>query len=255
MMHRAPKSYRVMTYNVHRCVGLDRRHDPARIAEVIARADPDVVALQELEVGHPRTEGLHQPRRLADLLGMDVHYHPARQAGGAGFGNAILSRLPVHGVRSATLPRHRFLPLQRRGALSASILFGNQEVRIFNTHLGLVHGERVLQAGALCGSGWLDHPECRERPRIVCGDFNATPRSSVYRLFDGGLRDAQTVSGGRARRTWPSFLPVTRYDHVFVCPKIAVMKVDVPRTPLTRVASDHLPLVVDVQLHAEPGGV
>ncbi|HYG26664.1 MAG TPA: endonuclease/exonuclease/phosphatase family protein, partial [Caulobacteraceae bacterium] len=61
---------RLMTYNVHRCVGTDRDLDVERVAEVIADCQPDIVALQELDVGRARTRGVDQAHRLAELLGM-----------------------------------------------------------------------------------------------------------------------------------------------------------------------------------------
>lgn len=241
---------RLMTYNVHRCVGLDRRHSPERIADVIAGYAPDIVALQELEVGHRRTDRVHQPERLAEILGMDFHYHPARRRGDAQFGNALFSRLPMDAVRSAPLPG--YVGMQARAALWASVTVAGLKVQVINTHLGLFHLERVRQARALCGEEWLGHPACSPHPRIICGDFNATPISGAYRLFGSGLRDAQRLGDRRARRTWPSFLPVVRYDHIFVCPRIDVHQTQVPSSPLTTLASDHLPVIMDFQVRAQP---
>jgi len=241
------KTFRLMTYNVHRCVGLDGRHAPHRIAEIIAQQNPDIVALQELETGHPRTGSIDQAQVLASILKTDFHYHAARQRGEARFGNAVFSRLPMRKIQSAILPTLPQIPIQTRGALWVAIRVGSEEVQIINTHLGLLHHERFLQAGALCSKDWLAHPVYVGQPRILCGDFNATTASRVYRLFMGSLHDARTLSPCRGR-TWPSFLPVFRYDHIFVCPRIRVRQVQVPKTPLTVLASDHLPVVADVEI-------
>lgn len=249
MTSQAARPFRLMTYNVHRCVGLDRRHSPERIADVIAKYDPHIIALQELEVGHRRTDHVHQPRRLAEILGMNYHYHPARRSGGAQFGNALFSRLPMDAVRSASLPA--YAGMQARGALWASIAVSGLKIQIINTHLGLFHPERVRQARALCGEDWLGHPDCSPHPHILCGDFNATPISGAYRLFLSGLRDAQKLGANRARRTWPSFLPMVRYDHIFVCPRIQVHETMVPSSALTSLASDHLPVIMDFQVRAQ----
>ena len=240
--------FRLMTYNVHRCIGLDRRHAPQRIAEIIARLDPDIVALQELETGHPRTGSIDQAEVIAAILKTDFHYHAARQRGEARFGNAIFSRLPMRRVQSALLPTLPQIPIQTRGALWVAVRAGPVELQIINTHLGLLHHERFLQAGALCSEEWLAHPGCRSQPRILCGDFNATTASRVYRLFMESLHDARSLSPTPSGRTWPSFLPMFRYDHVFVCPKIRVRNLIVPKTPLTVLASDHLPVVLDFQV-------
>jgi endonuclease/exonuclease/phosphatase family metal-dependent hydrolase len=240
-----------MTWNIHHCVGIDRRHSIERIAAVISEYDPDIVALQELEVNHRRSARIHQPSELARLLRMDYHYHPARIVKGAGFGNGILSRLRMRHVRCGVLPSHPIVRLQKRGALWMSVEVEGHEVQIINTHFGLVGSERVLQARALCGSDWLDHQDCRHRPRIVCGDFNATPRSAAYRMLDGTLRDAQHLAGDPKVSTWPSLLPVVRYDHVFVGHGIRARRMEVPRTRRTLVASDHLPVLMEFEVHPD----
>ena len=243
----ATATYRLLTYNVHRCVGLDRRHAPDRIARVIALFNPHVVALQEIEDRNPRTGHVDQAKVISDVLQTEFHFHPARQRGGAKFGNAIFSRLPMRMIRSAILPGLPPLPIQSRGALWVSIAIGDVNLQIINTHLGLIPRERLLQAGSLVGREWLAHPECRG-PRILCGDFNATSASRIYRMFRGPLRDVQRENGGTPASTWPSFFPILRYDRVFVDPQIVVCGVMVPRTPLTALASDHLPLVLDFKI-------
>jgi endonuclease/exonuclease/phosphatase family metal-dependent hydrolase len=246
MMHSPSRTFRLLSWNVHHCVGIDRRHSVERVADTIREYEPDVVALQELEVNHKRSQRIHQPSKMADLLGMDYHYHPARIRGESGFGNAVFTRHHMREVRTATLPTFRFL--QKRGAVWMSIKLDGHSVQIINTHFGLLRQERMMQARALCGDGWLDHPECRDNPRIVCGDFNATPKSRVYELLNTTLSDAMKLAGDPEVRTWPSVLPVVRYDHVFVCEGIRARRVEVPRTFRTRVASDHLPVLMDFEV-------
>lgn len=245
-MQTASRTYRLLSWNVHHCVGIDRRHSVERIADSIREHEPDIVALQELEVNHRRSQRIHQPSRLAELLDMDYHYHPVRIRGGAGFGNAVFTRHAMREVRMATLPTFRFL--QKRGAVWMSVQLDGHSVQVINTHFGLLRQERMMQARALCGDGWLDHPECRDYPRIVCGDFNATPKSRVYELLDSTLSDAMKLAGDPGVRTWPSMLPVVRYDHVFVCDGIRARRVEVPRTLRTRLASDHLPVLMDFEV-------
>ena len=69
--------YRIVTYNVRRCLGTDGRLEPGRIAEVIASCDPHIVALQELDVGRARTGGVDQAEAVAAALGMQMHRHPS----------------------------------------------------------------------------------------------------------------------------------------------------------------------------------
>ncbi len=247
----APIPLRVMTYNVHRCIGIDRLLSPERIAQVIASCHPDIVALQELDVGRARSGRVDQAEVIARDLGMDVHFFPAVRVMEELYGDAILSRWPARLVKADSLPGFTRLPrVEPRGALWSAINVDGNEVQVINTHLGLLGAERMLQAGALLGPGWLGHPQCRD-PLILLGDFNATPRSRAYRLLTSRLRDAQrTPAVRRAQLTFPTRLPALRLDHVFVSRSIEVTSAGTIRTPLARLASDHFPLVVELRIPA-----
>jgi endonuclease/exonuclease/phosphatase family metal-dependent hydrolase len=240
-----PALLRVMTYNVHRCVGADGRADPRRIAEVIAACQPDVVALQELDVGRLRTGGIDQAYAIAHALGMSVHFHPALRVEEELYGDAILTALPMRLVKAGPLPGS--VGFEPRGALWAAIEANGTEIQIINTHLGLPPYERMAQAKALLGQNWLGHADCRD-PVILLGDLNARRRSVVYRMLTARLRDAQLVLHKRARRTFPARLPMLRIDHIFCSRSIDVLGVEVPRSPLVRTASDHLPVVMDFRI-------
>ena len=156
---------RLLTYNVHRCVGIDRRLDVGRIAAVIAEHEPDVVCLQELDVGRARTGLVDQAGAIADRL----------------------------------------------------------------------------------GEGWLGHPSC-VGPTILTGDFNATSITRPYMALTRRLSDCQRALGLRPSvKTFPSSFPAIRIDHCFTSPEIVVTGVTAPFSPLARMASDHLPLVVDFE--------
>ena len=133
-----------------------------------------------------------------------------------------------------------------RGALWVAIEIGGTDVQIINTHLGLLPGERRVQAQALLGDNWIGDMESAA-PKILCGDFNAMPSSPVYRSLSARLRDAQTMlHEQRPRKTYSGRYPTARIDHVFVGTGIEVLGVEVPSAHTARVASDHLPLVVDL---------
>jgi endonuclease/exonuclease/phosphatase family metal-dependent hydrolase len=245
-----PPTLRVMTYNAHRCIGCDGVLAPARIARVIAEYEPDVVALQELDVGHARTRHGDQPALIAGLLKMDYHFHPAIAVAEERYGDAILSRHPMTLVRAGPLPTLPHSPwLERRGALLVRVACRGHTVYCLNTHLGLSRRERLAQVEALLGPEWLGRPDC-DGPRILCGDFNAWPSSPAYRRVRQEMGDAQAQR--RCRRgpcgTYPSRCPFLRIDHVFHSRELTVRGADVPRTRLTRIASDHLPLLVEVAL-------
>jgi endonuclease/exonuclease/phosphatase family metal-dependent hydrolase len=232
---------RLMTYNVHRCVGLDRRHSPERIAHVIVGADPDIVALQELDVSRPRTRHVDQPRQLADLLSMEFLFHPVVRVAYEQSGTAVLSRLPIQQVRSGPLPTLVGRTRENRGALWVSIRAGSTTLQVINTHLGLDRRERRLQAAELLGEHWLAHPSCSE-PRVLCGDLNMTLRGAIT-CFDGVCVRARWREVGPPPRTWPSFLPVVALDHIFFSPGVELESVHAVRGFRARVASDHLPVM------------
>lgn len=245
---------RILTYNVRRCLGTDGRLSPGRIADVIAAYEPDVVALQELDVGRARTGGIDQAHAIAQALGMQMHFHASLRVLEEEYGNAILTHRPSRLVKAGPLPggAGRFAP-EPRGALWATINLGGTDMQVITTHLGLRRNERLAQVDCLLGPQWLGHPACRE-PVILLGDFNASPRSRAYRRLTARLRDAQAaLPHQRARPTFPSRLPMLRIDHAFVSRSVHVVRVESLRSPMARVASDHLPLMIEFQVMSVRG--
>ena len=240
---------RLMTYNVHRCVGVDRDLNVERVAAVIADARPDIVALQELDVGRTRTRGVDQAHALAEMLGMRSRFHPAMYVEEEKYGDAILTALPERLVRAGPLPTYpRIRNLEPRGALWVAIdLGGGVELQVINTHLGLVPREQQLQANALLGDEWM-MSEAFTAPAILLGDFNATPYSQTYRMLQTVLRDAQVGRKAAPTSTFPSRFPFMRIDHVFLAGDIEVTDIFSPYDARARIASDHLPLVVDIDV-------
>jgi endonuclease/exonuclease/phosphatase family metal-dependent hydrolase len=241
---------RILTYNVHRCLGIDGQLSPARIAEVIASCEPDIVALQELDIGRARSGRVDQARAIADALNMHVHFHAVVRVMEELYGNAILTTRACKLMKAEALPTWGRRPfVEPRGALWACVEVAGAEIQVINAHLGLRGPERLRQIDALLGPDWLAHAACRG-PVIVAGDFNAIPRSRVYRrLLAARLSDAQgAVRSRRQQPTYPSRAPFLRLDHVFVSGAIEVVRAETVRTPLARVASDHLPLAVEFRL-------
>ncbi|NJC42528.1 endonuclease/exonuclease/phosphatase family metal-dependent hydrolase [Brevundimonas alba] len=239
---------RLLTYNVHRCVGVDRRLDVGRVAAVIAEHEPDIVCLQELDVGRIRTGLVDQASAIAQRLSMTFHFHAAMKVEAEQYGDAILTTRPERLVKSGALPTIRGVPgLEPRGALWAAIEFEGATLNVINTHLGLVPREQRLQAAALLGEGWLAHPDC-VGPTLLTGDFNATSITRPYQALASRLSDCQRALGLRPSvKTFPSSFPAIRIDHCFTSPEILVTGVSAPFSPLARMASDHLPLIVDFE--------
>lgn len=243
------RTFRVMTYNIHRCIGMDGTLRPERIARVISRYDPDAVALQEVDVGVWRTGVVDQGQIIAEQLGMSALFQPALQVGAGGFGNVVMSRYPMGVIRAGLLPRLRERArFQPRAALWAAVDVHGVLVQLINSHLSLWARERLLQVETLLGPDWLGHPSCEE-PVLLCGDFNALPESLVCQRLGRLLRDAQrALSAHRPRRTWSGRYPFSRIDHVFIGPGVEVVNIEVPNGELEQVASDHLPLIVEIRL-------
>jgi endonuclease/exonuclease/phosphatase family metal-dependent hydrolase len=122
------------------------------------------------------------------------------------------------------------------------------ELQVLTTHFGFAPEENLAQTEALLGADWLGHPACTD-PAIVAGDFNVVPWSRGYRRLSRRLRDAQVAAGRpMPQATFPARWPFLRIDHLFVSPSIRVLQTKTLRTALTRVASDHLPLVMDFEI-------
>ena len=105
-----------------------------------------------------------------------------------------------------------------------------------------------MQAEALMGPDWLGNPECSGSV-ILCGDFNALPKSKICVRVGQSLKNAQLeMSHKRPLSTLPSFFPMGSVDHVFLGPGLKIKKIEVPRTELERISSDHLPLIAEVEI-------
>ncbi|MGK0186432.1 MAG: endonuclease/exonuclease/phosphatase family metal-dependent hydrolase [Verrucomicrobiales bacterium] len=245
---RGKHTLRIMTYNVHRCLGMDGKLSPARIARVIAQYAPDIVALQELDVLCSRSSNEDQAHLIAEHLAMDFHFHPAIHLKEERYGDAILTHYPMELVQAEILPGRENTPhLEPRGGLWVRVDVNGEICNVLNTHLGLRPGERSSQVDALLGSDWLGHPDCNGRV-IFCGDFNLLPSSKTFKRLTSSLIDTQeVVSGQQPVSTFSSSVPLARIDHILVDPATHVVASNVPSTTLTCVASDHLPLIADIR--------
>jgi endonuclease/exonuclease/phosphatase family metal-dependent hydrolase len=237
-----------MTYNVHRCRGRGGRDSTQDIAGLCADARPDVIALQELDA--PETdeaEGAHHARDIASALGMTLLFCRTFQRGVGFYGHALLSRTPLELVRVTTFPVVAGKPTEPRGAIWAKTTIEGRVLDVVSTHLGVTRRERQHQSRQLVSHEWLADPRMGEA-RLLCGDFNAVPGAMTYRRIARSMRDVQRVLRERPKPTFPSVLPFLRLDHVFVSEVFAVRGVTVPHDARARRASDHLPLIVDLDL-------
>jgi endonuclease/exonuclease/phosphatase family metal-dependent hydrolase len=233
---------RVATYNIHRSRGLDRRTRPARIAEVIASVDPDVVALQEV-IG-PGLDSAGHLEEIGAALGMGWIMAPARELRRHQFGNAVLSRYPIREHSSHDLSWKTCEP--RCGQRVAVDVGGHGLLQVYNVHLGTALLERRYQAPRV--AGWV-HDRRVSGPKILLGDFNEwSPRGIVAASLEHRLKSVDLYGHLRRRRTYPGFFPLVHLDHIYFDGEIAVRRISLPRTRLALLASDHLPLVADIRV-------
>ncbi len=227
---------RVVSYNIHQCVGTDRRRDPERVAAVLREIDADVIGLQEVDARPGAATDSMQMQYLAGALGLHAVAGPTIVRHDGHYGNALLSRRPVLDVRRVDLTVYRREP---RAAIDADLDVGGAVVRVIVTHLGLLPGERRVQVRRL-----LDVLGAHDsNATVLCGDINewfAVGRP--LRWLNARLGRAAAV------RTFPTFCPVFALDRLWVNPRAAAADVRAHVTPTSRVASDHLPLVADIRL-------
>jgi endonuclease/exonuclease/phosphatase family metal-dependent hydrolase len=221
----------VASYNVHKCVGRDRRFDPARTAHVIRELDADIVALQEADTRFGERTGLLDLAWLERETGLTrVPLSISAQAHGF-HGNTLLFR---HGlVRELTPVR---LPgLEPRGALVTELeLKDGLELRIIAAHFGLLRHSRRQQAQRILKI--LE--EGQDCPTLLVGDLNE------WRLGKGSaLRELQPAfSVAQAVPSFPAGLPLLALDRIMANRRDLIRRVEVHDSPLARVASDHLPI-------------
>jgi len=245
---------RIITYNIHRAIGLDRRYQPERIIKILGDHDADIVLLQEVDEGAPRSREQDMAREIAAELGFD-HYaagHNVSLRKGR-YGNATLSRYPITRERNIdlTIGNHK-----RRGCQHTAIEIpgargGSTQLDVFNLHLGLSPLERQRQAGMLM--------RCKEFTNIdpgaaciVGGDFNDW-LSRLRALFIEGMSlrcatDTETRLRTRPIKTYPSFAPRGGLDRIYYRGNLRAISAIPCRHQVARVASDHLPIIAEFEL-------
>jgi endonuclease/exonuclease/phosphatase family metal-dependent hydrolase len=238
-MHGPRPLFRIATYNVHSCVGPDGVHDPARIAGVISELDADVVALQEFSYPSDIALETRTPVVLTELDTYQCALGPTRRNPTHCFGNVILTRhhlREIHRVDLSVLNR------EPRGALAATIDVDGTELHVLAAHLGLRLSERRFQVRQI--ADYLE--SVRGTFVVVLGDFNDwLPGRSVVHTLDQRLGRAPRV------RSFPVKCPVLSLDRVWVQPRSAMHRLFVHRSEAARLASDHYPVVADIELLAD----
>ncbi|MCM3904372.1 MAG: endonuclease/exonuclease/phosphatase family protein, partial [Pyrinomonadaceae bacterium] len=235
------KTLRVMTFNIHVGVGVDKRLDLQRIADVIIRERPDLVGLQEVDRGVRRTEGIDEIAELAKMTRMDYAFGHNLDYQEGQYGVAILSKFLIQKIDHRKYGNRR--EAERRGLLRVEVDVGGRTINFATTHLDYQRDdERLFETEQL-----LRFLEDVKNPLIVVGDFNDEPAGSTYKLMLTKFSDAWV--GSRAKQDGFSYSadkPSKRIDYIFYRTDAGVRakKAWVVRTP----ASDHLPVMAELEI-------
>lgn len=225
---------RLCSYNIHGCIGRDGRHDPHRVVDVIREVNADVIAIQEMESA---------PGRADDFVtlvnrgtGMRVIAGPTMNRRNVQYGNGLLTRIGVRSVRRIDLS---LLDHEPRGALVVDLESHDAPLQVIATHLGLHPLERRFQIRRLLR---MLTEESRD-PVALLGDINE------WFFWGRPLRWLHAHFGRPAApRSFPSGFPVFALDRIWFSPQQAIGRVTAHRSRLARVASDHLPVVAEIEL-------
>jgi endonuclease/exonuclease/phosphatase family metal-dependent hydrolase len=237
----AKRTLRLMTYNIHVGVGMDKKLDLQRIADVINKERPDLVGLQEVDRGVERTQRKDEIVELAALTKMEYAFAHNLDYQGGQYGVAILSRFPIRNVDHRMYQNKR--EAERRGMIRVELKLDNKTVNFVTTHLDYQFQDgRLFEAEQM-----LEFLRDIKGPLIVVGDFNDEPVGTAYKLmlekFDDTWLTSKQIATGFS---YPADKPIKRIDYIFVrrADRLKVKKTWVVET----LASDHIPVVAELEL-------
>ncbi len=230
-----------MSYNMHVGVGMDKKLDLQRIADLINREHPDLVGLQEVDRGVMRSEGKDEIAELAKLTRMDYAFAHNLDYQGGQYGVAVLSRYLIQNIDHQKYQNTR--EAERRGMIRVVVDVETRSINFATTHLDYQYADgRIFETQQL-----LKFLDGIKGPLIVAGDFNEEPIGEAYRLMLTQFVDAWLGSGAKAAGfSYPADKPVKRIDYIFcrIADESRVKKAWVVNT----LASDHLPVMAEVEI-------
>ena len=235
---------RILSWNIHKGIGgRDRRYRIDRVISVIQAESPDVICLQEVDSGVPRSQLHDQPKLLADALGYQHRlYQRNVDVRDGGYGNLVLSRHPLPWQHQMSL---RLKWRKPRGAQICVVEGPAGPLLLVNWHLGLAEAERRGQVATLLASeAFATHAAL---PTLIAGDFNDW-RDQLHGACFHGAGFTYVTEPATDFRSFPAYMPLGSLDKAFVRGGVRVTAARVIKSTLTRDASDHLPLVLDVDL-------
>lgn len=226
-------SIKIASYNIHGGLGCDGHIVPKRIARVIAEMGADIVALQEVEA---RASGFDMLGYLSNETGMEGIAGPTLLKETGDYGNGILTRYRPLQVRRLDLSIDRHEP---RGALDVELDCGGWPLRVLATHFGLFPDERRQQTRMIL----RELESQRPMATALLGDLNE------WWLWGRPLRWLHAhFRQTPAPSTFPSRFPCFALDRIWIKPRRLLRRLAAHRTPLSRIASDHLPVTAEIEL-------
>lgn len=233
-------SIRVMSYNIHHGRGGDDQVDLERIAKVIASAQPDIVAIQEVDDRTQRTNLVDQTEVLAKLVGMQGLFVHQIDFEGGRYGQAILCRFPMTDLQLHWLPGTP--ERERRMAGSVNVSLGSRDILFVTTHLHHANDSiRELQAKHL--NQVFAFGDSPARTVVLAGDLNAVPESETLRILADRWKSA--TSGRKDALTFPASAPGRQLDYVLYRSNSNI-EVGEANVIDEAMASDHRPLLVEL---------
>ena len=237
----AETTVRVMTYNIHVGVGMDKKLDLQRIADVINKERPDLVGLQEVDRGVERTQRKDEIVELAALTRMEYAFAHNLNYQGGQYGVAILSRHPIRASDHRMYQNKR--ETERRGMIRVEVKIDGKPLHFVNTHLDYqFHDGRLFEAEQM-----LENIRDVKGTLIVVGDFNDEPSGGTYKLMLTKFDDAWLANPKEQMGfSYPADKPVKRIDYIFFRSSngIKAKRSWVVET----LASDHIPVVADLEI-------
>lgn len=225
---------RIASYNIHKAVGIDWRRDPERIVDVLEELNADIVVLQEADRRVGARAGVLSRGRLARDLGYELADLSVRPKSHGWHGNAVLHR---NGMQIAKTDRIDIPTVEARGAVS--VRFSNPDIEIIGAHLGLTPGMRRKQMAALSA-----RIKNTAHPVVIAGDFNEWKQN--ISVFDG---IGEMVTPGLSFR---ASRPVAALDRFVLKGPVSHIFSYVHKSDLAMRASDHLPVIMDIELLEQP---
>jgi endonuclease/exonuclease/phosphatase family metal-dependent hydrolase len=237
---------KIATYNIHKCVGMDRKYSPERIVEVLKEIDADIIGLQEVLCHSHIQKRDHQAEFIAEELGMDFRLGDNRKIKGGDYGNVVLSRLPIRNHTNHDISVTKYEP---RGCLQAEIDLngGGLPLHFINLHMGTSYFERRQQVHKILAEHVLHRPELVGR-RIIAGDFNEWINGLTTKLFRSSFQSVDPRLHLGTTRTFPGLLPLVHLDHVYFDDSFFLKDASLHRSKTSLVASDHLPIVAEFEV-------